>query len=53
MCLFEIIIGIAFIQYCYKQLHARKELQRQKHEAKEFSIKPVGDLRMNHLEERQ
>jgi hypothetical protein len=33
-------------------LHARKELQRLKQEAKELSIKPIGDSRTNHLEER-
>ena len=33
-------------------LHARKELQRLKQKAKELSIKPVSDSRMNHLEER-
>ena len=34
------------------QVSARKELQRLKQTANELSIKPVGDLRMNHLEER-
>jgi hypothetical protein len=34
-------------------LCARKELQRLKQEAKEFSIKPVGDSRMNHLKEKE
>jgi hypothetical protein len=33
-------------------LHARKELQLLKQEVKELSIKPIGDLRTNHLEER-
>ena len=33
-------------------MRARKELQQLKQEAMELSIKPVGDSRMNHLEER-
>jgi len=33
-------------------LLARKELQRLQKEAKELSIQLVGDLRMNHFEER-
>jgi hypothetical protein len=33
-------------------LRARKELQRLKQEAKELSIKPVGDSTTNHLDER-
>ena len=41
-----------FIQSCWRRLLARKELQRLQKEAKEFSIQLVGDLRMNHLEER-
>jgi hypothetical protein len=41
-----------FIQYCCRQLRVRKELQRIQQEAKELSIKPVSDSRMNHLEER-
>jgi hypothetical protein len=32
-----------------EQLRARKELQWLKPEAKELSIKPVGDSRTNHL----
>jgi hypothetical protein len=43
---------MTFIQCCYRQLRARKELQRLKQEAKELSIKPIGDWRTNHLEER-
>jgi len=31
----------------------QKEIQRLKQEAKELSIKPIGDSRMNHLEERE
>jgi hypothetical protein len=30
----------------------QKEIQRLKQEAKELSIKPIGDSRTNHLEER-
>ena len=41
-----------FIQSCWRQLLARKELQRLQNEAKELSIQLVGDSRMNHLEER-
>jgi hypothetical protein len=41
-----------FIQSCWRQLLARKELQRLENEAKELSIQLVGDSRMNHLEER-
>jgi phosphate starvation-inducible protein PhoH len=41
-----------FIQSCWRQLLARKELQRLQKEAKELSIQLVGDSRMNHLEER-
>jgi hypothetical protein len=33
-------------------LCAKKEVQRLQQEAKELSIKPIGDLRMNSLEER-
>jgi len=48
----KLLLATTFIQYCYRQLRARKELQRQKQEAKELSIKPIGDSRTNHLEER-
>jgi hypothetical protein len=48
----KLLSATTFIQCCYRQLHARKELQRLKQEAKELSIKPVGDSTMNHLDER-
>jgi len=51
-CLFEIIIGNYIYTMLLQALHARKELQRLKQKAKELSIKPVSDSRMNHLEER-
>jgi myosin heavy subunit len=41
-----------FIQCCCRQLRARKELQRLKQEAKVLCIKPIGDFRMNLIEER-
>ena len=41
-----------FIQSCWRRLLARKEFQMLQNEAKELSIQLVGDLRMNHLEER-
>jgi hypothetical protein len=41
-----------FIQSCWRQLLARKELQRLQKEAMELSIQLVGDSRTNHLEER-
>jgi predicted RNase H-like nuclease (RuvC/YqgF family) len=41
-----------FIQSCWRQLLARKELQRLQKEVKELSILLVGDSRMNRLEER-
>jgi hypothetical protein len=34
-------------------VRARKELQRLQQEAKEFSIIHIGDLRMNHLKEKE
>ena len=43
---------VTFIQSCWWQLLARKELQRLKKKAKELSIQLVGDSRMNHLEKR-
>jgi len=48
----KLLLATTFIQCCYSQLHARKELQRLKQEAKKLSIKPIGDSRTNHLEER-
>jgi hypothetical protein len=48
----KLLSTITFIQCCYRQLRARKELQRLKQEAKELSIKPIGYSRTNHLEER-
>jgi hypothetical protein len=41
-----------FIQSCWRQLLARKELQKLQNEGKELSIQLVGDSRTNHLEER-
>ena len=41
------------MQSCYRQLRAKKELQRLQQEAKELSIKPIGDLRTNSLKERR
>jgi hypothetical protein len=49
----KLLSATIFIQCCYRQLCARKELQRLKQEAKEFSIKPVGDSRTNHLKEKE
>jgi len=51
--LFEIIIGYYVHTMLLQASAARKELQRLQHKAKEFSIKPVCDSRMNHLEERE
>jgi hypothetical protein len=48
----KLLSATTFIQCCYRQLRARKELQRLKQEAKELSIKPVGDSKTNHLDER-
>jgi hypothetical protein len=52
-CLFEIIIGYFFYTMLLEKVQARKELQRLQQEAKEFSIIPIGDLRMNHLKEKE
>jgi len=48
---FKLLSATIFIQ-CYRQLRAKKELQRLKQKAKELSIKPVGDSRTNHIEEK-
>jgi len=48
----KLLLATTFIQCCYRQLRARKELQWLKQEAKELSIEPVGDSRTNHLDER-
>jgi len=48
----KLLSATTFIQCCYRQLHARKELKRMKWEAKELSIKLVDNSRMSHLEER-
>jgi hypothetical protein len=41
-----------FIQSCWHRLLTRKELQRLQKKAKTWSLIPVNDSRMNHLEER-
>jgi predicted transcriptional regulator YheO len=48
----KLLLATTFTQCCYRQLRARKLLERLKQEAMELSIKPVSDSRMNHLEER-
>jgi len=48
----KLLSTTTFLQCCYRQLRARKELQRMKQEANELSIKLIGDSRMNHLEEK-
>ena len=48
----KLLSATIFIQCCWMQVSARKELQRQKQAANELSIKSVGDSRMNHIEER-
>jgi hypothetical protein len=48
----KLLSATTFIQYCYRQLHAKKELQQLKQEAMKLSIKPIGDSKTNHLEER-
>jgi hypothetical protein len=48
----KLLLATTFIQCCYRQLRARKELQWLKQEAKELSIEHVGDSRTNHLDER-
>jgi hypothetical protein len=49
----KLLSATIFIQCCWKQVRARKELQRLQQEAKEFSIIHIGDLRMNHLKEKE
>jgi hypothetical protein len=39
----KLLLATTFIQCCYMQLCVRKELQRLKQEAKELSIKPLGN----------
>jgi hypothetical protein len=48
----KLLSTTTFIQCCCRQVLARKQLQRLQLEAKELSIKAIGDLKMNHLEER-
>jgi hypothetical protein len=50
-CLFEIIIGYCIYTMLLQAIACKKRTQWLKQEAKEFSIKPIGDLRTNHLEE--
>jgi 4-alpha-glucanotransferase len=45
-------MAATFIQSYWQRLLARKQLQQVQKEAKEFSIKLVGDSRMKYLEER-
>jgi len=45
-------MAATFIQSCWQRLLARKQLQQVQKEAKEFSVKLVGDSRMKYLEER-
>ena len=49
----KLLSTTTFMQSCYRQLRAKKELQRLQQEAKELSIKPIGDLRTNSLKERR
>jgi len=49
----KLLSATIFIQYCWRQVHARKKLQRLQQKAKEFSIKLVGVLITNHLKEKE
>ena len=51
-CFLKLLSTTTFIQYCWRQVWVRNEFKRLQQEAQELSIIPIGDSRMNHLEER-
>jgi len=51
-CLFEILIGYYICSMLLQAIACKKRIQRLKQEAKELSIKPIGDSRTNHLKDR-
>jgi hypothetical protein len=48
----KLLSTTTFIQYCWRQVRVRNKFKRLQQEAQELPIIPIGDSRMNHLEER-